>query len=175
MIGKLNIGIVKWLLKRQSLTLAVFQIGLILLIFILLMIAVWRYQKTTFLVIESKNLDKKQANSSEEFLAKESKPLSFYTDMTALRDIFRFGSADSGIVAVAADLTLPAQGDFAARYIVQGIIFDKNPQAIIKDTQNSKTYFVHRKETLDGAVLENIDGNRVIFQIQGQSVELIKK
>lgn len=155
--------------------LAVFQVFLVFAILVSLAIALWRYQNTDFSTVDSKRPVKDSGDFAGPFLASESKPLSFYTDMTTLRDIFQFGSADSGIVAVAADLTSPAQGDFGTRYIVQGIIFDKNPQAIIKDTQSSKTYFVHRKETLDGAVLENIEGNRVIFKIQGQSVELIKK
>ncbi len=154
---------------------AVSQIFLVFVILVSLVIAVWRYQNTDFSTVDSKKTVKSSGDFSGPFLAREIKPVSFYTDMTALRDIFHLGPDGSGVVAVTADLTSPAQGDFAARYTVQGIIFDKNPQAIIKDTQSSKTYFVHRKETLEGAVLENIEGNRVIFKVQGQSVELIKK
>lgn len=175
MVNTFNFGIVKWLLKWQSSAGLVIQVFLVFVILVSLVIAVWRYQNTDFSTVDSKKPVKSSGDFSELFLAKEIKPLSFYTDMTALRDIFHLGPDGSGVVAVAADLISPAQGDFAARYTVQGIIFDKNPQAIIKDTQNSKTYFVHRKETLEGAVLENIEGSRVIFKVQGQSVELIKK
>jgi len=48
----------------------------------------------------------------------------------------------------------------------KALFFDKNPQAIIKDTQSSKTLFIHRGETLEGAMLSDIQGNRVIFNLR---------
>lgn len=161
--------------KRQLLGLLGLKISLVIVIIVSLAVAGFGYQKTVFPAVDHKSLSKRQASVAHGFLPKEIKPLSFYTDLLAARDIFNFGTAQTSIEDMGVGSSSPVGANFAARYIVQGIIFDKNSQAIIKDTQSTKTYFIHRNEVLDGATLVDISGNRVIFNLVGETLELIKK
>ncbi len=161
--------------KRQFLGLLGLQISLGIVIFVSLAVAGLRYQRTVFPAMDRKSSSKNQPNLSDRLLPKEIKPLNFYTELLAVRDIFNFGTAKTSIEAVSSGTSSSAGANFVTRYIVQGIVFDKNSQVIIKDTQSTKTYFVHRNEILDGATLVDISGNRVIFDLAGETVELIKK
>lgn len=176
MFKKVNIGIIKRLLKRQASGLLVFQSFLIAVILVSLVVAAFRYQRTSFLTLEPKGVGRRPADFSIGSLIKETKPLSFYTDMTAARDIFHLTPVENN-VSTTSDNTGGSSdaAKFAARYIVQGIILDKDPRVIIKDTQSMKTYFLRLKQSIDGATLTDIKGSHVIFNLAGETLELIKK
>ncbi len=138
-------------------------------------ITVFRYQNTVFVKNEPKNAVSKIAAASDRSLQKEVKPLTFYSGLVAARDIFRFESTDSGRPVASVESASDTSANFAARYLVQGILLDKNPQAIIKDIQGGKTHFLHRNGMLEGATLTEIRGNQVLFNLNGETLELIKK
>ena len=56
---------------------------------------------------------------------------------------------------------------------LMGIVLDKDPLAIIKDMQMNQNVFVHRKDQINGAVVEDILEGKVILNIQDQRVELL--
>lgn len=140
-----------------------------------LAIAGLRYQQTVFSTRAIKSSDALQEDPSSGIFKKETKPLSSYMDLLTGRDIFSFKKGQMSIVPDLNAALSPAISNFSARYIVQGIIHDKNVQAIIKDSQSNKTLFIHRNEVLDGATLVDIIDNRVIFKFGDETVELIKK
>ncbi len=61
----------------------------------------------------------------------------------------------------------------ASRLSLMGIVAGDPGQAIIEDTQTKKTYFVTAGQTVvDGATLTQVLDNRVILDLDGESIEL---
>ena len=61
----------------------------------------------------------------------------------------------------------------ANRLSVIGIIAGDPPQAIIEDAQTKKTYFVSVGQTVvEGLVVESIEEHRVVFSLNGQTMQL---
>ena len=154
---------------------AALQILLLALIVVCLVIAWWRYQSTVFVISEIKLDTNRAATQVGDFLARNVHPVTFYTDLVEKRDIFRFSVGGPAGDATIPQIVSPVNQDLMARYVVQGIIHDQNPMAIIKDVQGNKTYFLHRSEVLEGAQLVDIRENHVIFNRGGEIMELIKK
>ena len=166
----------KWLAGALSYVQSALQVLLFVLIVICLAVAWWRYQNTVFVISKVKvDTDSTTVNSGA-VLNGHAQPVDFYLDLVAQRDIFRFVSLDqSGGMVATQDVPSQAGQDLANRFVVQGIVLDRNPMAIIKDIQSNKTYFLHRSEILEGAQLVDIRENRVIFDRNGETLELIKK
>ncbi|MCB9771469.1 MAG: hypothetical protein H6754_02840 [Candidatus Omnitrophica bacterium] len=158
-----NVSFDKWLLLPRV---------LIAVIAIALVIAVLRYQKTVFPISEIKTPEISVANFAANPLLSTTQPLSFYTDLVSQRDIFRFDRQAPVITELASS---PVSQDFSTKFILQGIVLDKNPQVIVKDIQSGKVHFVHRMQTLDGATLKEIQSNKAVFSLAGETLELIKK
>ncbi|MCM8789708.1 MAG: hypothetical protein NC916_01615, partial [Candidatus Omnitrophica bacterium] len=53
-----------------------------------------------------------------------------------------------------------------------GIIFGDNPQAIIEDAKNQKTYYLNREQSIGDFIVEDIRDGKVILDYQGQKFEL---
>jgi hypothetical protein len=61
----------------------------------------------------------------------------------------------------------------ASRLILLGIIAGNPGQAIIEDSQTKKTYFVSPGQAVvGGAVVDQVQDNRVILDVQGEKIEL---
>ncbi len=61
----------------------------------------------------------------------------------------------------------------AGRLNVIGLVDGDPPQAIIEDTQTQKTYFVAAgQQVTEGLVVTEIRGNRVVLDLNGQTIEL---
>lgn len=172
---KLHAGVLKRLPRGRISALLAMQVFLAGVIFVALVSAVLLYQKTVFVVLEPKNSLAKDSLLQERVLVPEVKPLGFYQDLLSQRSIFNFKQIVAAPTHVVDGLTPQVDNNFSSRYIVQGIVVDENPQAIIKDTQNAKTYFIHRNEKLEGATLMDIEGNQLIFNRSGKMLKLIKK
>ncbi len=175
MAAKFNTGTGKRLFQPRFSVVLVLQLFLASVILVSIGIAVFRYQQTVFVMAEPKNHQQQESKLVDSALAKDGQPLSFYQDLINQRDIFHFKSAAVEPVGMVGEVIPAADSNFALRYIVQGIVIDQNSQAIIKDMQSAKTHFVHRNEKLDGATLIDIQGNRLTFNLNGKTFELIKK
>lgn len=165
----------KWLTD----VIAYLQSGLQIVLFVVILIcggiAWWRYQSAVFVIAQPKADTSRMSEQASAVFNRDSQPIGFYTDLVEKRDIFRFSTADSSAAAVIPDVASSVNQDMMSRYIVQGIVYDQNPLAIIKDIQSNKTYFLHRSEMIEGATLVEIRDNRVIFDRNGETLELIKK
>ena len=61
----------------------------------------------------------------------------------------------------------------AARLNLMGIVSGDPPQAIIEDSQTKKTYFVVKGQSVvDGAMVREVTENRVVLELQGETIEL---
>jgi len=73
---------------------------------------------------------------------------------------------------------LPTQalssGFDVSAYRLVGIVLDRKPQVVIEDLRNKQTLFLRPGESLEGAVLEEIQKDRARFLYQGQQWELIR-
>lgn len=165
----------KWLTDPLAHIQSILQAVLLVLIAGCLGIAWWRYQNTVFVISEAKSGAKGSAAENGDPAVKSIQPLSFYTDLTDKRDIFSFAGSSPSAEGAAVEVISPVSQDMMSRYIVQGIVHDGDPMAIIKDKQSNKTYFLHRSDILEGASLVDIRDNHVIFNRGGEMMELIKK
>ncbi len=66
-----------------------------------------------------------------------------------------------------------AGSDVLKSYTLKGIIAGENPQAIIEDVKNQKTYFLNKGQTLNNIQVEDILKDSVIVSIDGQKFELV--
>ena len=165
----------KWLTDPLAHVQSILQAVLLVLIAGCLGIGWWRYQNTVFVISEAKSGPNRSSADSSDPAGKSIQPLSFYTELTDTRDIFSFVGMNPSTAGADVEVISPVSQDMMSRYIVQGIIHDGNPMAIIKDKQSNKTYFLHRSEILEGASLVDIRDNHVIFNRGGEVMELIKK
>lgn len=55
---------------------------------------------------------------------------------------------------------------------LKGIIAGDNPQAIIEDTKNQKSYFLNKGQSINRMMVEDILEDRVILKVDGEVFEL---
>jgi hypothetical protein len=66
-----------------------------------------------------------------------------------------------------------AAKQLSTRLTLVGVVDGESPQVILEDSQGQKTFFVTIGQvTVEGAVLEQVQGNRVILDLQGEKIEL---
>ena len=103
----------------------------------------------------------------------EAKPLSYYEEIVAQRDIFN----------TSFQKTAPTTGPQTTTQTVQpvnplqnvtlvGVVMDDEPQAIIHNQNTNETFFLKKGESTDGVVVENIVEEKVTVQFQGESIDL---
>lgn len=117
------------------------------------------------------------APEQPEFLQDSAKPMSYYQEMIARRDIFSFNPNPAAPpIATAGPVVAAAQiPPLFANLKLVGIVLDENPQAIVKDPQTNKTFFLYPGGNFNEAVVKEIREGKVVFEYQGQIVELIRK
>jgi hypothetical protein len=65
-----------------------------------------------------------------------------------------------------------AGADPSEQYKVVGIILDRNSQAVLKDRQSGKSFFVHKGDRLGGALIGDIQDGKVVLSSDNKSWEL---
>ncbi len=107
--------------------------------------------------------------------APQLKALPYYKEKVGSRDLFRLGAKEA-----AAAQTPVAQEDAAkkqqeailSKYKLVGISWSDNPDAMIENTGEQKTYFVKRGQMLDGIKVAGIFRDKVVLNSNGQEIEL---
>lgn len=98
---------------------------------------------------------------------KEIKPYEYYLDAAASRAIF--GSASGQDSEQPARIMNP---DLMKDFNLVGIIAGENPQAVIEDKKNQKTYYVTKGQTVNGMQIEDIREGKIILNADGKKYEL---
>lgn len=104
---------------------------------------------------------------------KELEPLSYYEQRALSRDLFHWDkepTAANPSTPFAPDLT-----EGLRNLKLRGIVYDQNPQAIIQDTVDQKSYFVHQGDQLKGAVVKQIESDKVVLESAGKIIELLRQ
>ena len=107
--------------------------------------------------------------------AVEARPFSEYRDRYRQRDLFEYPWTKSE----------PSQGQEVSTEVVQamalqsrlhivGIVLDENSKAIIEDSQIGQTFFVSVGEEIAGAVVEDINEEKVTLKYNNERVELTR-
>lgn len=63
-------------------------------------------------------------------------------------------------------------GDISERLGLVGVITGDNPQAIIEDKKNQKTYYLNKGQSFDGYIVEEISEGKVILNSGGNKISL---
>ncbi len=97
-----------------------------------------------------------------------------------VRELVVSGPVTDGATVRVKDLFEPVSGtapgvltvDFVSQYKVVGIILDRHSQAVLKDRQTGKSFFVHKGDSFGGAQVAEIQEGKVVLSTEGQSWEL---
>ena len=91
---------------------------------------------------------------------------SFDTSALESKDLFRAPSDSSQGGASGSSL------DKLKDLNLNGIIAGDNPQAIIEDTKNKKSYFLNKGQSINRMTVKDILQDRVILEVDGETLEL---
>ncbi|MDP3041241.1 MAG: hypothetical protein Q8N62_00685 [Candidatus Omnitrophota bacterium] len=96
------------------------------------------------------------------------KAVSYYLDKVRERDIFTMGLKKSAV-----DLTPSSRSlDVSANLKLVGISWSADPDAMIEDTKELKTFFVKRGEMVGGAKVQAIFKDKVVLSLGKEEFEL---
>jgi len=110
-------------------------------------------------------------NKSYRIEASSAKPYSYYANQFRQRDIF---DISQGVADVSAGPRV-GSSDFqqmAKDLRLVGVILDNNPQAIIENKAEGKTYFLHRGEKINDLKIEVITESKAILSYGKERLEL---
>ena len=94
---------------------------------------------------------------------------SYYGEDIEKRDIFRSSFQGTSKEVAVEEKALK---EFTKDLNLLGIVTGKNPQAIIEDKKEGKTYFVNKGDSIGVLRVEEIREDRVILNYQGEQLDL---
>jgi type II secretory pathway component PulC len=99
------------------------------------------------------------------------KPQNYYEQQINQRNIFKRNlQASNQITAnVGMASVIPAVTE---NLKLKGIIFDKNPQAIIQNQQTQESFFVHKGDSIKEAIVRDITKGNIILEYRGQFIQV---
>lgn len=101
------------------------------------------------------------------------KTLSFYLEKAQARDLFHLGPKKEEAPAASTEqVSAKTQEEIFGKYRLVGISWSDNPDAMIENTTQGKTYFLKRGQSLDNARVSAIFKDKVILNYNGQEFEL---
>lgn len=96
----------------------------------------------------------------------ETKNYSYYAGRIGTRAIFKGGANTETPLTQAGESTAVDLG-------LVGIVPGSNPQAIIEDKKNQKTYYLIKGQTVNGITVEEINADKVMLDYNGKKMSLI--
>jgi len=93
-----------------------------------------------------------------------------YMQAVAGKNLFSASVGGGQDAAANAEL---AGGDVSKRFNLVGIIAGPEPQAIVEDTELSKTYYLNKGQTVAGISIEDITDGRVVLSFNGKKIVLV--
>jgi type II secretory pathway component PulC len=107
---------------------------------------------------------------AEKIMPIETKGYSYYSNRISGRNIFGAGSSVQGESQVSD--TESSQELAGGGLGLVGIIPGANPQAIVEDKKNQKTYYLIKGQSINGIMLEDIDKDKVMLDYKGKKMTL---
>lgn len=115
---------------------------------------------------QTKNNEKKESGQLSQLM-----PFSGYAETVGKRELFKSYRVEAQKEKPAAAKLEQVQDKIKDLSLI-GIISGDNPQAIIEDRRNQKTYFLNKGQTINQMTLEEIFNDRVILNYEGEKLEL---
>jgi len=100
------------------------------------------------------------------------RPYSYYSGEIGKRDIFRPYTKPKPKLPPPPALKRVTLRELAAGLTLTGIILDRNPQVVIIDNKEKKTYFLNKGQFLKEIKIEDIIKGKVILSYQGERLDL---
>jgi hypothetical protein len=100
------------------------------------------------------------------------KAMSYYTEKVLTRNIFKMGLRKIEAEEVIVERPVDVLGDVAGHLRLVGISWSNNPDAMIEDTNNRRTFFVRRGQMVGELKVQAIFKDRVILMYKDTEVEL---
>jgi len=97
------------------------------------------------------------------------RPYSYYSGQFDQRDIFESNPSVGIAKPATANANLP---QLTKGLKLVGVILDNNPQAIIENSAENKTYFLHKGEVINDLKLEAITESKAILSYGSEKLEL---
>ena len=119
----------------------------------------------------SKKISKAGARNFKEVPLPEARPFLYYLEMVQRRDIFSPVKLRS--VENPEDETKKALVTLVKDLRLVGISWGKDPQVIIEDTKDNKTYFLKAGDPISKFKIDTILKDKVILDADGQKMELM--
>jgi type II secretory pathway component PulC len=96
-------------------------------------------------------------------------PFEFYSAEVLKKDLFQLPweqNTDN------IDVTQTSSSAVLQSLLLTGIVLDKDPKAVIEDPKSGQTYFLSVGDEINGAKVQKIEPDRVLFEYGGETIEL---
>jgi hypothetical protein len=120
------------------------------------------------LLISKSAISRPLAGPGEKAMPIETKSYSYYSNRISARNIFGPGS---NIESQGSGMESSAElsgGDLG----LVGIVPGNDPQAIIEEKKNQKTYYLLKGQSINGITVENINEDKVVLEYRGKKMTL---
>jgi type II secretory pathway component PulC len=107
-------------------------------------------------------------NAAKDESSLVTKPLESYTEEFKDRQIFQNPLTEDTLKGSQKSLETDLLNDFS----LIGIVSGENPQAIIEDKKNQKTYYVSKGQSIGAFKVEGIQEGKVVLGYQGNTYDL---
>jgi len=142
----------------------VIALGIITLYFLIDLIFVRPYRNIEKIVEKGALAQGEKPGALESRGAVAVKDYGSYSSAVANKNVFGPYSAGPDSAA--------ASGDISERLGLVGVIAGDNPQAIIEDKKNQKTYYLNKGQSFNGYIVEDISEGKVILDSGGNKISL---
>lgn len=159
-------------IKKANMMLTAFVVGA----------GVWFAVNTSFLMTrlgrlpDLESLAVRSTSANPWAPATQLKSIAYYKEKVQMRDLFRLGgqpAASSEFGGAPSESAAKAKvQEVLARFKLVGISWSANPDAMIENSDEKKTYFVKRGQSLGDVKVEAIFKDKVVLSCQGQEAEL---
>ena len=100
----------------------------------------------------------------------ETKSYSYYSNRTSGRNIF---GGSSYIQTESQGYGMEPSGEMSGGNVeLVGIVPGDNPQAIVENKKNQKTYYLIKGQSIDEITVEDISGDKVVLEYRGKRMTL---
>ena len=106
----------------------------------------------------------------EPALAYQAKPYSYYSQKINRRDLFDSFSLSDGAIDISLN---PSLGSKFNNLSLVGIVLDEEPQAIIENKTDKKSYFLRKGDFIGDIKIEEILDGKVIVSYAGEEFEMV--
>ena len=116
-------------------------------------------------------VQKEEGSLAADQQSPQAKPFSYYEGIIGKRALFRVTAFREQKDKNGAAKTI-VSSELLNNYSLKGVMGGDNPQAVIEDKKSKQTYFLSQGQLLGEFKVDEVQEGKVIFDINGQKMEL---